>query len=115
MTHWLTLIPVLALELGSSLSLVLVASLSLPVMQPKTATAESPVAIPTTTTERDKVAEAILSHVKASGGSVRGSYRALGKMLGADRNTVGRALHSLAASGLIALEASKQGSILRQA
>ena len=37
----------------------------------------------------------------------------LGVKLGANRNTINRALHSLAASGVVALSSSKAGSVLR--
>jgi len=122
---WLNLVPVLALELGSALAVVLVASVAprslpettvtLPVSQviSPEKPAPGPPVTRETATERDRVASQIMSHLRANGGSARGSYRALGKMLAADRNTVGRALNSLAAAGLIALEASRQGSLLK--
>jgi DNA-binding transcriptional regulator YhcF (GntR family) len=64
-------------------------------------------------TERDKVATAIVDHLKANGGAVRGSHRRLGSQLGVNWNTVNRALHSLAASGVVALSSSKAGSVLK--
>jgi hypothetical protein len=109
--QWLALVPVLALELGSALAGVLVASLGhrrVTVLESVNLALPAPAAI-----ERDKVANQLLSHLRANGGSLRGSHRTLGKMLSADRNTVSRALNSLAASGRIAVTSSKAGTALR--
>jgi len=121
---WLNLVPVLALELGSALAVVLVASidpkpveaLRLRQVSQPIAPGNPPLALTVTRetiSERDRVAIQIVGHLKANGGSARGSHRAWGKMLGADRNTVGRALNTLAAAGTIALATSKAGTVLR--
>jgi hypothetical protein len=109
--QWLNLVPVLALELGSALAMVLVASVT-----PKAATESAPIperpALPPPKSERERVAERILSHVRANGQLVT-SHRGLAKLTGADRNTVGRAINSLAARGLVAFEATRSGTTLK--
>ena len=125
---WLNLVPVLALELGSALAGVLVASFrgtpeSFPVgnlrQQARVRFVElsNPVPAPVEVNPqpRDVAAQKLLAHLREQGGRTKGSHRALGKMIGMDRSTVGRALTSLAAAGLIILEASKSGSVLRLA
>jgi hypothetical protein len=111
--QWLNLIPVLALELGSALAGVLVASVSH--ARVKVADATLPLLLPAPiAVERDRVSQGILSQLQANGGSMRGTHRSLAQKLGADRNTVSRALNSLAASGVIAVATSKRhGSLLR--
>ena len=93
----------MALELGSALAGLLVQAVSHP---------KIPVPKAADTTKKSKVAEAIVDHLKANGGAVRGSHRVLGVKLGANRNTINRALHSLAASGVVALSSSKAGSVV---
>jgi uncharacterized membrane protein len=94
----------------------LVAAVSHPA--PSCVTAESP-ETPTipepTPTEKDRVQQQIVAHLRANGGTMRGSHRTLSKALGADRSTIGRALNSLAQSGLVALSSSKSGTMLRLA
>jgi hypothetical protein len=96
--QWLALVPVLALEAGCALAGLLISAVRASEPQaPKRQKAGNATPLPT---ERDKVAGAIVDHLKANGGAVRGSHRVLGAKLGANRNTINRALHSLAASGL---------------
>jgi CRP-like cAMP-binding protein len=107
--QWVALVPVVALELGSALAGLLVQAVGRPgasLSQP-TPQAEA--------TEKDRVANAIVSHLQSSGGAVRGSQRKLAAKLGADRNTLSRAIHSLAASGLVAMAATKTGTVLKLA
>jgi hypothetical protein len=109
--QWLALVPVLALEAGCALAGLLISAVRASEPQaPKRQKAGNATPLPT---ERDKVAGAIVDHLKANGGAVRGSHRVLGAKLGANRNTINRALHSLAASGVVALSSSKAGSVLR--
>jgi CRP-like cAMP-binding protein len=108
--QWLALIPVLAIEIGSALAGVLVSSLS----HLRVTTIEAvPVPLLPSNTERDKVASQLLSHLRANGGALLGSHRVLARELGADRNTVSRALNSLEESGLVAVATSKAGTALR--
>jgi hypothetical protein len=110
--QWLNLVPVLALELGSALAGVLVASVSHRRVKPVEST---PLLLsPPTAVERDTVSQGILRQLQANGGSMRDTHRSLAQKLGADRNTVSRALNSLAVSGVIAVATSKRhGSVLR--
>jgi hypothetical protein len=117
---WLNLVPVIALELGSALAGVLVASVSprvtvtQAVSQPRALVAASVPQLPASDLgERHRVASQIVSHLRANGGQAEGSHRSLGKLLGADRNTVSRALRGLATSGVIAVQATRQGSVLK--
>jgi hypothetical protein len=82
----------MALELGSALAGLLVSAVKTgetPVSKRQKQVTATPLP-----TERDKVATAIVDHLKANGGAVRGSHRRLGSQLGVNRNTVNR-LHSL--------------------
>jgi hypothetical protein len=122
--QWLNLVPVLALELGSALAMVLVTSLAparlpeAPVSQPVSQalipvnTAVAPYATQVTPSERDRVANQILSHLRQHG-SISSSHRGLAKRFGADRNTVARALTSLASCGYLAMQATKKGTALQ--
>jgi hypothetical protein len=110
-SRWLTLVPVLALEIGSALAGVLVASFR-PVV---TIRSLSDPLGDTRVSERDIASNRLLAHLKGNGGSITGSYRKLGQLLGVDKNTLSRAMASLAGAGLIVLEASKSGSVLRLA
>jgi hypothetical protein len=110
--QWLNLVPVLSLELGSALAGVLVASVG----HGRVKTVEStPLLLPAPkAAERDRVSRGILRQLQANGGSMRDTHRSLAQKLGADRNTVSRALNCLAASGVIAVATSKRhGSLLR--
>jgi hypothetical protein len=96
--QWLNLVPVLALELGSALAGVLVASVSHRRVKPVEPTPL--LLLPPTAVERDRVSQGILRQLQAIGGSMRDTHRSLAQKLGADRNTVSRALNSLVASGV---------------
>jgi hypothetical protein len=110
--QWLNLVPVLALELGSALAGVLVASVSHG--RVKTLVSTPLLLAAPTAVERDRVSQGIVRQLQANGGSLRGTQRSLAKDLGADRNTVSRALNSLVASGVIVVATSKRhGSLLR--
>lgn len=106
---WLNLVPVLAMELGSTLAGILVSSFK---SEPRVRIRELPDPL-RTVQPRDMAAQKLLTHLKDNGGKAAGSHRSLGKLLGLDKSTLGRAMGSLAGAGLIVLEASKQGSVLR--
>jgi len=109
--QWLNLVPVLALELGSALAGVLVASVSHGRVKTLMST---PLLLTATAVERDRVSQGIVRRLQANGGSLRGTHRSLAQELGADRNAVSRALNSLVASGVIVVATSKRhGSLLR--
>lgn len=106
-SQWLTLVPVLALEIGSALAGLLIAwSKVSPGVSPEFL---SPVSHPSTI--RDKVAEALLSHLKAQG-VLDGSHRKLAQQFGTDRNAVGRAIEDLKRIGHVNVSASKRGTRL---
>lgn len=54
-----------------------------------------------------------MNHLKNHGGVIEESERTLAKRLGADRSTGRRAMHGLAAMGIIAFAASKSGTAMR--
>jgi DNA-binding IclR family transcriptional regulator len=58
-------------------------------------------------------ADAVLDHVRREGGAVAKSERGLARLIGQPRSTVRRAVHLLVAGGLLAIEASRSGSVLR--
>jgi hypothetical protein len=122
--QWLILIPVLALEIGSALAHVLVQafprevktdgvqSVAQPVVQPEDTASEA-------TRERvkkavvDQVSTKVVDHLKASGGTLSSGERGLAKLIGSNRGTMKRALNALTLAGIVSLEASRNGTILR--
>lgn len=134
LSAWLSLVPVIALELGSAFAGVMVQSLS---QGNKSALSESvktdnkpfvepiggsPVVQPTnagfsedTVRGQERVKNAILDQLKERGGPVQIGERGLALSLGAKRSTVRRALNGLVVAGLIAAEASRNGTMLRLA
>lgn len=109
--QWLNLVPVLALEIGSALAAILVQAVggSPPVVQaekPGEPKARKPKA-------KTSVEAQLVDHLKQNTGA-KVTERGLAALLGSvSRSTVRRSIHSLAAAGVIALEASKQGTIIR--
>lgn len=116
---WLLLIPVLALEIGSALAKLLVQAFSpspsivntngvptmvLGVDQPANTGIEP---------ARAKVKAAIVDHLKANGGQVAAGERGLAKLIGSSRGTMKRALQGLILAGVVAAEASRNGTVLR--
>lgn len=118
---WLILIPVLALEIGSALAHVLVqafpATRGIPTVKEDglQTTPARVVQSENTGVEpaRAKVTAAIVDHLKANGGQVEGGERGLAKLIGSSRGTMKRALNGLVLAGIVSLEASRNGSILR--
>jgi hypothetical protein len=110
--QYLMLIPVVALELGSALAGLLVQAVAPARVRVSQSEKQLP---PAEATEKDRVANAIVSHLQACGGAVRGSQRKLATTLGKDRNTVSRAIQSLARSGLVATATTKTGTLLKLA
>ena len=127
LTELLILVGVLALELGSALSLVLVQAVSRkPAWQPSPARQtlnrsadQEPVVqmVQAQTTDdaatREKVKTAILNQLEQRGGSLGKSERGIAALIGASRPTVRRAINGLVIAGLIAAEASRNGTMLR--
>lgn len=116
---WLLLIPVLALEIGSALAKVLVEAfprthgqvnaISLPVVAQQVVQAENAgdVAV------RERVKAAVVDHLKSNGGKATGGERGLAKLIGSSRGTMKRALQGLVIAGVVSLEATRNGTILR--
>jgi hypothetical protein len=105
--QWLNLVPVLALEIGSALAAVLVQALGSGVVQPAKASGSKGPVI------RNDVEKRLAKEVKRRG-QIPASERGLAALLGnVSKSTVRRSIHSLAAAGLVALEASHQGTVLR--
>ena len=128
LTELLTLVGVLALELGSALSLVLVQAVSGSATESHAPASrqtlnrqpeEGPVVQvvhPQTTDDaatREKVKAAILNQLEQRGGSLGKSERGIAALIGASRPTVRRAINGLVIAGLIAAEASRNGTMLR--
>lgn len=132
LSAWLSLVPVVALELGSAFAGVLVQSVApankfvtsesvktanKPFVEPL---GGSPMVQPTragfsddAVRGQERVKSAILDQLKNRGGSVQTGERGLALSLGAKRSTVRRALNGLVMAGLIAAEASRNGTMLR--
>ncbi len=124
--QWLILVPVLALELGSALGLVLVSAVSGRREEPPTIVLEplpkNHVVQPLqpaikllpdrSQATRDAVSRAILDHLKNHGGSISGSERALARITGTSRATVRRSALDLASAGVLTLEPSRQGTVM---
>ncbi len=105
--QWLNLVPVLALEIGSALAAVLVQAVSGPgVVQAQKPKKTAPSV--RTATEAKVLKE--LKKRKELPASERGLAALIG---GVSRSTARRAIHSLVAAGVVAMEASRNGTILR--
>lgn len=132
LTELLILVGVLALEVASALSLVMVKAVSPAaanhdVSEVKTEAvhqAASEAVVPVVhaaatgvsdepETAREDVKKRILKQLKTSGGSVSGSQRGLSKLIGADKTTMRRAINGLVAAGVLAMEANRNGTLLR--
>lgn len=124
---WLLLVPVLALEIGSALAKVLVDTFPRTVKAvtaPALAQGVDQPAIPDVGPARERVKtasasrkqrarSAIVDHLKANGGRAKGGERGLAKLIGSSRGTMKRALNGLVLAGVVSLEASRSGTILR--
>lgn len=138
---WLALLPVLLLEFGSALGVVVVRAFE-PVQVAPTAAAKD--AIPVTGLQaapehgpaaeigimdvnqgmnqgadhaepasRQDVAEAVLRLVRDAGGRVDHSERGLAKLIGTSRSTTRRALAGLVAAGALAVAVGANGTTIR--
>lgn len=126
---WLALLPVLLLEVGSALGLVVVrafepipAAVVHAVAAPEAARAVQPAAVdqtnigldqPSGPGNRDDVAAAVLRQVQAAGGKMNHSERGLAKLIGSSRSTTRRALNSLVAAGVLVAAAGAAGTEVR--
>lgn len=132
LTELLILVGVLALEVGSALSLVMVRAVSpvtpnhvaevvnLPMVQAPAEDAVVPVVHTENSgdpadaeTTREDVKRRVLTQLRKSGGKVSGSQRGLAKLIGADKTTMRRAINGLVLAGVVALQATRSGTMLR--
>ncbi|WP_333795083.1 hypothetical protein [Hyphomicrobium sp.] len=149
LSDWLALMPVLALEIGSALALVLVNGTRVGTegaragtegaragtqmaqqvaLEPdgavpsvcegvsEGATEQASGGVPVTLTQEPRntpLRDALLTHLRDAGGSLRTGQRSLAKALGASTTELHRTLHALAAAGVIALNAAPSGTELR--
>ena len=127
LAQWLYLLPVLALEIGSALGMVLVntvAAKPADVMnrQQSSMVHGEPNPLPTTLEvgapphrmfSRDEAAKRLVNHLLSHGGSLLHSERDLAKLIGADRNTTRRAVRGLADAKLITYVPSKKGTVVK--
>jgi len=141
LSKWLALVPVLALEVGSALAVVLAGGTPMgrerfrsvpavggsviaadfgaegatPRQDTNAAQQPSPVTRDAAEASLPTIKTALLEHLRAHGGSLRTGQRGLAKALGTSTTELHRALHSLAAAGVIALSTAPTGTELRLA
>jgi len=135
LSEWFVLVPVLALEVGSTLSVLLAQSVApaprvsatqtfadrkhehpehtepepvVHVVQARPVEVSEP-----QPTVRHDVKKRIVNQLKANGGSAHASERGLAKLIGTSKPTARRALQGLIAAGVIACEAGRNGTLLR--
>lgn len=130
LSDWLALMPVLALEIGSALAVVLVSGTRHGTVRQSVGTDGRTEVVPSVSAGFPKgdpeaasavpcawsftgLKAALLEHLKAHGGSVRIGQRRLAKALGASTTELHRTIHALAAAGIIALSAAPRGTELR--
>lgn len=117
-SEWLSLVPVAALEIGSALAAVL--ARGTPAQQPaaperSAAVSEAAQTVPKAdpTVPAKGLGDALVAHLKAHGGRLRGGQRGLAKALGTSTTALHRTIHGLAAAGTIALTTAPSGTELR--
>lgn len=143
LSKWLALVPVLALEVGSALAVVLAGTARAHGRNERTGTVPTSRECPvspcanakapkkpdaadleceaTTATPQESsapsplsgLARAIVEHLQIHGGRVRKGQRSLAKTFGASTTELHRTIHALAATGVIALHTAPTGTELR--
>ena len=135
LSEWLVLVGVLALEVGSASAMLLVQGVAVP--RRVDATAPGPAVNSETRVQkehkavvqvvhrantsgsddtaqaREKVKDAIVGRLREQGGSVKGGERGLAKLIGTNRSTMKRAMNGLVLAGVIAAEATRNGTMIR--
>lgn len=120
---WLALIPVLFLELGSALAVVVVRGIGGPTPQIPAVAAPEAVQTPSDEVVQPRPARPrkvtsgpvlgdMAARLKRAGGTIEGSQRQLAKTLGTSKTTVHRALHMLVTSGAAVMTATPAGTRL---
>ena len=115
-SQWLNLVPVLALEMGSALALVLVQAVgtldllggSIPVVQDQAVQKSTP--RKGGSPNKSAVEAKIIRHIYSNGGHLHVSERALAKALGSTKPTIRRAIQSIFSNGTILTTTSKNGT-----
>lgn len=121
LAQWLVLVPVLALEIGSALGMVLVNAM--PRREPPMIVVEPPSPVHVVHPDikllpdlnaatRETVGQLIMNHLRTNGGSVSGSERGLAKLIGTSKPTLRRSIQSLTAAGLVLARPTKRGTEL---
>lgn len=121
LSKWLALVPVLALEAGSALAVVLLGGTPARYVPAQDSSRAVPGAAPSVEAHHDEgrttaptgLKAALLEHLRAQGGSIRSGQRGLAKALGASTTELHRTIHALAASGLVALSTTPSGTEVR--
>lgn len=112
----LALVPVLALEAGSALAVVLTVGTRaghVPVAKIVAAERDNGnAAAPSLHSPATGIKAALLEHLKAHGGSIRGGQRGLAKALGVSTTELHRSIHALAACGIVRLKTAPAGTEL---
>ncbi len=121
LSKWLALVPVLALEVGSALAVILArgtpaahvpARIVPGASMAATRIDEASKTTPACTSARGLKA-ALLDHLREHGGSIRSGQRGLAKALGTSTTEMHRTIHALAASGLVRLSTAPSGTEVR--
>lgn len=122
LSPWLSLLAVIFFELGAAGSLIVVAApvvwqkpvqASAPAPVAEAPTAEAPTEPARRGRKRAKPLDAVVEKIERAGGTLDGSYDALGAKLGLSTSGAYRTLNMLAAMGVIALNASPAGTQIR--
>lgn len=111
--QWLILVPVLALELGSAMGLVLVQATGA-IIDTTTTTTVAPMDRPRAhkTKAQEKAAQKIVNQLRFLGGSTAVTERSLAKSLGSSRPSIRRAIAELELSGALTRVPSRTGTQL---
>lgn len=128
-SRWLILVPVLALELGSTLSVLAMSLVSSPTPVPTADRVHPPAPTqkppgqrasvqrqqqrrPAPTAPVGPAASSVLNLLAGSGGQLQLGQRAIGKALGISKSRVGQVLHQLAKEGAVVLNAGRSGTMV---
>lgn len=113
---WLALIPVVFLEIGSALAVVVVRSIGGP--PPQIPAIEAPEVVQAQPVKRrarkpqERALGAMADRLQRAGGTIEGSQRQLAKKLGTSKTSIHRAIHALVAAGLATVSVSQAGTRL---
>ncbi len=110
LSPWLALIPVLFLELGSSMALVIARSIDQQ-PKPKRPSSRKRKTINAVREQKSSVSGAnVVNFLKSKGGELKGGQRGLAKALGISKSRINEILHELDSGGQIVLDATRTGT-----